>query len=60
MRKAAGLLPNLLGIGRILAAPLVAWLLLAGHLAEAFWVFLVAGLSDAVDGELARRLGVVS
>ncbi|MFQ5346240.1 MAG: CDP-alcohol phosphatidyltransferase family protein [Rhodothalassiaceae bacterium] len=60
IRKAAGLLPNLLGIGRILAAPLVAWLLLRGHLAEAFWVFLLAGLSDAIDGELARRLGVVS
>ena len=59
-RGAARRLPNLLGFARILAAPLVAWLLLGGQIAEAFWVFLIAGLSDAFDGEIARRLGVVT
>ncbi len=60
MRGTARHLPNLLGFARILAAPLVVWLLLGGRIAEAFWVFLIAGLSDALDGEIARRLDVVT
>ncbi len=60
VRGAARHVPNLLGFARILAAPLVVWLLLGGRLAEAFWIFLLAGLSDALDGEIARRLDVVT
>lgn len=42
-------------VARLLAVPLFAWLLLHGWLRLAFVVFLLAGLSDAVDGFLARR-----
>jgi cardiolipin synthase len=48
-------LPNLITLGRLLCVPLAIWLVLSGELAAAFWVFVAAGLSDAVDGFLARR-----
>lgn len=40
--------------------PLVVWLLVEGDYELAFWTFLIAGMSDAVDGILARRLGMQS
>jgi cardiolipin synthase len=45
---------------RLLAAPLTIWLILVDQMAMAFYVFLAAGVSDAIDGFLARRLGVTS
>jgi len=53
-------LPNAIGLLRLASAPVVAAALLSGRIEAAFWVFLIAGLSDAVDGFLARRLGAVS
>ncbi len=48
-------LPNLITLGRLLCVPLAIWLVLSGETAAAFWVFIAAGLSDAVDGFIARR-----
>jgi cardiolipin synthase (CMP-forming) len=48
-------LPNLITIGRILLVPLTVWLIVSGEFLPAFIVFIIAGLSDAVDGFLARR-----
>ncbi|CAN5527960.1 CDP-alcohol phosphatidyltransferase family protein [soil metagenome] len=48
-------LPNLITIGRILLVPLTIWLIVSSAYASAFLVFVVAGLSDAVDGFIARR-----
>ncbi|MBL8835838.1 MAG: CDP-alcohol phosphatidyltransferase family protein [Alphaproteobacteria bacterium] len=53
---AVSVLPNLLSWLRLLAAPAVVWLLLDRHFTPAFWLFLVAGLSDLADGWLAKRL----
>ncbi|QIE57154.1 CDP-diacylglycerol--glycerol-3-phosphate 3-phosphatidyltransferase [Pikeienuella piscinae] len=57
-------IPNTLTIGRVVAAPLVAFvfLVLARPLADivAFLLFTIAGLSDFLDGWLARRWGQVS
>ena len=39
------------------AVPLSVWLVLEHRLAEAFFLFVAAGASDAVDGWLARRNG---
>jgi cardiolipin synthase len=48
-------LPNFLTAGRLCAAPLTAYLILKGYDATALCVFAFAGLSDALDGYLARR-----
>jgi cardiolipin synthase (CMP-forming) len=53
-------LPNLITIGRILLVPVVIWAIGSGQMQIAFLVFLVAGASDAVDGFLAKRLGMTS
>ena len=47
--------PNILTSLRLIAAPAVAALLVIGDYAIAFAVFAAAGLSDAVDGFLAKR-----
>ena len=48
-------LPNAITVGRmVLALPLL-WALAAGHFALGFWLAVVAGISDAVDGFLAKR-----
>jgi cardiolipin synthase len=49
-------IPNLLTIGRILLTPLLAWLLIRKSIKPAFFVFFIAGLTDALDGLLARFL----
>ena len=48
-------LPNLISLARLLAVPLVIWLILAGRMTPAFWIFVAAGLSDAADGFFAKR-----
>jgi cardiolipin synthase len=50
-------LPNVITFGRLCAVPLAFWLVLEQQLDRAFALFVVAGLSDAVDGWLARRYG---
>jgi cardiolipin synthase (CMP-forming) len=48
-------LPNLISLGRLLLVPLAIWLILGGRYAAAFWVFVIAGVSDALDGFIAKR-----
>jgi cardiolipin synthase len=38
----------------------VIWCVLAGENVLAFWIFLIAGLSDALDGLIAKRLNATS
>ena len=49
--------PNLITISRILLVPITVWLMISQEFGWAFAVFLIAGVSDGVDGFLARRLG---
>ena len=51
-------IPNLITLGRILLVPIVVWAITAGEMRVAFALFLAAGLSDAVDGFLAKRFGM--
>lgn len=48
--------PNLLTLVRILCSPVFVGLVLYGHNSWALAVFLLAGLTDALDGMLARML----
>jgi cardiolipin synthase len=48
-------LPNAITIARILAVPLTIWLIISGEYLAAFWVFVLAGISDGVDGFIAKR-----
>lgn len=48
-------LPNIITITRLLSVPVIIWLIVTGNLFSAFVVFLLAGLSDVLDGFIARR-----
>lgn len=50
-------IPNFITLVRILLVLPIAWLLWGGRYPEALLLVAVAGLSDAVDGALARRFG---
>jgi cardiolipin synthase len=51
------LVPNAITFARLCAVPAAVWLVLRSHTGWAFFVFAAAGISDAIDGALARRLG---
>lgn len=46
--------PNALTILRLFSVPLTVVLMAHGHMAAAFWLFVAAGVTDAVDGAVAR------
>ncbi len=48
--------PNLISLVRLAAVPVVVWMIATERVAGAFWVFVAAGVSDAIDGWLARVL----
>jgi cardiolipin synthase len=50
-------IPNALTLARIILVPLIVWLIVTHEMAAAFVLFLLAGLSDAADGYLAKRFG---
>jgi cardiolipin synthase (CMP-forming) len=53
-------IPNLITLARILAVPVILWAITSGEMRIAFILFLVAGLSDLVDGYLAKRFGMAT
>ena len=48
-------IPNLITIGRVIMIPIIFWLLVSGQTRGAFFLFVLAGITDAVDGWLAKR-----
>jgi cardiolipin synthase len=48
--------PNLLTVVRLALVPLIAYLLITRNSEAAFLCFALAGVTDLVDGQLARRL----
>ncbi|MEX2201422.1 MAG: CDP-alcohol phosphatidyltransferase family protein [Dongiaceae bacterium] len=54
------LVPNLITLARLFSVPLMVWLILDSHFGWAFWLFVAAGVSDALDGFLARKLQIRS
>jgi cardiolipin synthase len=59
-RGAALTIPNLITIARILLVPVVVWAIASGEMRIAFGLFLAAGVSDAIDGFLAKRFGMAT
>jgi cardiolipin synthase (CMP-forming) len=48
-------LPNFISFARLLSVPIVVVFILQSRMTAAFWVFVAAGISDGVDGFLAKR-----
>ncbi|MBI2719162.1 MAG: CDP-alcohol phosphatidyltransferase family protein [Rhizobiales bacterium] len=48
-------LPNLITIARILMVPLTVWLIISDAFGLAFLVFVLAGVSDGIDGFIAKH-----
>ncbi|MDP1910341.1 MAG: CDP-alcohol phosphatidyltransferase family protein, partial [Hyphomicrobium sp.] len=53
-------IPNLITLGRILLVPVVVWAIMSNAMWFAFMLFLVAGVSDGVDGYLAKRFNMTT
>jgi cardiolipin synthase (CMP-forming) len=49
-------IPNLITLARMVMTPVAVLMIVSDHYLPAFQIFLLAGLSDAIDGFLARRL----
>ncbi|MBK9081971.1 MAG: CDP-alcohol phosphatidyltransferase family protein [Rhizobiales bacterium] len=48
-------LPNIITLGRLILVPIIIVMIASSRWDEAFLVFVLAGVSDAVDGFLAKR-----
>jgi len=53
-------IPNLITLARILSVPIMVWAIMTGWMLAAFLLFVAAGVSDAVDGYLAKRFAMTS
>jgi len=53
-------LPNFITIARLIGVPLIVWLMIADRFVEATALFILAGLSDAADGFIAKRFNAAS
>jgi len=47
--------PNLFSLARLVIVPVVVWLLLDGRMGVAFALFVAAGITDGIDGFIARQ-----
>src|ERR1700753_2818675 len=47
-------------LGRILLVPIIIWAIASDQMALAFAIFVIAGVSDAIDGFLAKRFHLTS
>ena len=53
-------LPNLITIARLILVPLVIVMIVNARWDEAFFLFVAAGVSDAIDGFIAKRFDMKS
>jgi cardiolipin synthase len=59
-RKGRVSIPNIITLVRILLVPVIVWAIASGQMEIAFAIFVIAGVSDAVDGFLAKRFNMAS
>ena len=48
-------IPNLITLSRLMSVPLMIWLIVGHEFGVAFGVFILAGISDGLDGFIAKR-----
>ncbi|MGE0652500.1 MAG: CDP-alcohol phosphatidyltransferase family protein [Alphaproteobacteria bacterium] len=48
-------IPNFISLARLFSVPVLVWAISEGRMMLAFWLFVAAGISDAVDGFIAKR-----
>lgn len=53
-------LPNIITLVRIVLVPVIIWAIASNQWTIAFVIFVVAGVSDAVDGFLAKRFNMTT
>ncbi|HLX18508.1 MAG TPA: CDP-alcohol phosphatidyltransferase family protein [Bradyrhizobium sp.] len=53
-------IPNIITLGRIILVPIIVWAIASNQMEIAFAIFVIAGVSDAVDGFLAKRFNMTS
>ena len=53
-------IPNLITLAAFLLVPVVVWAIASSQMGIAFALFVLAGVSDAVDGFLAKRFNMAS
>ncbi|MBE6718143.1 MAG: CDP-alcohol phosphatidyltransferase family protein [Ruminococcaceae bacterium] len=53
-------IPNILSMFRICLIPLFIWLYVNKNDREAFFILILSGMTDVVDGFIARRFGMIS
>jgi cardiolipin synthase len=53
-------IPNIITVVRLLLVPTIVWAIVEGYFGAAFIVFVAAGISDGIDGFIARRFDLRS
>lgn len=53
-------IPNLITLLRIVLVPVVVWAISSGAMGWAFALFVAAGVSDGIDGFIAKRFGMTT
>jgi cardiolipin synthase len=53
-------IPNFITMARLVSVPLIVWLMIADRYVGATLLFIIAGISDAADGFIAKRFGASS
>ncbi|MBL4906825.1 MAG: CDP-alcohol phosphatidyltransferase family protein, partial [Sneathiella sp.] len=53
-------IPNSITLARIITVPLIVWLILREEMLLAFVFFLLGGISDALDGLIAKQFDLVT
>ena len=53
-------IPNFVTLARIILVPVIVWAIVSNQMEIAFALFVIAGISDAVDGFLAKRFNMTS
>ena len=53
-------IPNILTLSRLLIVPVIIWAISVDWIVLAFWIFILAGLSDCLDGFIAKQFNQVT